>query len=297
MRRGVTTVELIVVLTVAGVLSAAIGTLLRRQQRFYSRAALAVAHRVSLRDATSILPAELRALSPAGGDVLAVSDSSLEIRATIGAGIVCGVAADALTLDVAPTGPASGTTLAAFGMTPQPGDLALVYDAGAPDDSVDDGWVSRDIVSAASTSEACVASPLVPTELAAAAGLRIRVATPLPPSVGQSTIAHVVRRVRYRLYRAGSGDWYLGYSEWDGAGYNVVQPVSGPFASYSRRSANTGLLLRYFDADGIEVPAGDDVTRITRVEVVARSVESGGLSDGSGALRDAQNVTVRVRNR
>ena len=297
-RRGFTTVELIVVVVIAGVLSAAIATLLRRQQRFYTRAARMVEHRVSLRDATSILPAELRALSPGGGDVLAASDSSLEIRATIGAGVACNVAPDGSSVTVAPVAALRGTALAAFGTSPQPGDIALVFDAGVPDDSLDDRWTVREVASTDAVESSCLA-PLDAIELAGLPALRLGfgVGSSLAASVRPGAFVHVVRRVRYRLYRAATGDWYLGYAEWDGAGYAVVQPVSGPFAAYSRSAATTGLLLRYLDANGVEVTPGADVRQITRVEVVARSVLSGGLSTDAAELRDAQDITVRVRNR
>jgi hypothetical protein len=108
---------------------------------------------------------------------------------------------------------------------------------------------------------------------------------------------HVVRRVRYRLYRGATGDWYLGYSEWDGAGYGVVQPATGPFAAYSRRATATGVLLRYFDASGAELSAPAEASRIVRVEVSARAAGAGGMSDVSAGVGDAQAVTVRLRNR
>ena len=296
-RPGMSTVELVVSLTIAGILSASIGALLRRQQRFYTRAALAVDQRVSLRDATSILPGELRALSPAGGDVLAFSDSSLDIRAAIGAAVVCAVGPDGTTVDLNPTGHAAATVMASFSTSPQPGDIALVYGAAMTDDSLDDGWLARDVVSTSARDDTCTASPLVPVDLADVSRIRLGLASSLPASVRSGSFVHVVRRVRYRLYRASTGDWYLGYSEWGGASFSVVQPVSGPFAPYSRRAVNTGLLLRYFDGDGGEVTSQTDVRRITRVEIVARSAEVGQLSDDTTAARDAQDITVGVRNR
>jgi hypothetical protein len=297
-RAGTTAVELIVVIVVAGVLSAAMGTLLRRQQRFYARAASIVEHRASLRDATAILPAELRALSPDGGDVLAFSDSSLEIRATIGAGIVCAISADRSAIDIAPARPSQPGTLSAFSMTPQRGDIALLYDPGVPDEPADDRWTAHAVDGVAAVADACETSPLVPTELASLPKLRLRfvTGTVLSPTT-TGTFVQALRRVRYRLYRSSAPDWYLGYSEWDGAAYSVSQPVSGPFAAYSRRSASTGLSLRYFDAGGIELFSVSDVSRITRVEVVARAVTAGGLSTDTEPLRDAQDVAVRLRNR
>lgn len=294
-RRGASTVELIVVLIVAGVMSSTIGTLLRRQQRFYTRATTLVEHRASLRDATAILPAELRAISPTGGDVLAFSDSSLEIRAAIGAAVICAVAADALGVDLAPTDVSSATVVSAFSTTPQPGDLALIFDSGAPNEA-DDRWVAREVAGVSSTVDACGTSPLITTEVALVPRLRLRFAgAALTPTSG--AFVHVLRRIRYRLYRASTSDWYLGYSEWGGTAFSTVQPVSGPFAAYSRRAGDSGLSLRYFAADGSEVTAGDDVSTITRVEVVARSVDAGGLSTDAASFRDAQDVTVRMRNR
>ena len=119
----------------------------------------------------------------------------------------------------------------------------------------------------------------------------------LPATIQSGAFVHVLRRVRYRLYRSSTADWYLGYSEWNGAAYSVVQPVSGPFAAYSTRVSSTGLSLRYFDADGVEVFPGADVSRVTRVEVAARAARAGGFSPEADSLRDAQDVTVRVRNR
>ena len=116
----------------------------------------------------------------------------------------------------------------------------------------------------------------------------------LPPTIGPGAFVRVLRRVRYRLYRAGTGEWYLGYTEWDGTAFGVVQPVSGPFASYSQRAGASGLALRYLDDAGAQLTLAEDAGRIARVEVVARSLPGNGLSDRSST--DSQSVTVRPRN-
>jgi hypothetical protein len=105
----------------------------------------------------------------------------------------------------------------------------------------------------------------------------------------------MLRRVRYRFYRSGTGDWFLGYSEWAGTGFSVVQPVSGPFASYSRRGAG-GLALRYFDSAGTELLDVSDAMRIARVSVVARAGTRAALSGARSAVTDSQAIGVRVRN-
>jgi hypothetical protein len=291
---GFTTVELMVALVLGGIVMAAVGTVLRRQQRFYANAAALVEQRVSLRDVTGILPGELRALAPGGGDVLAFSDSALELRATIGTAIAC---------DTVPGG--SGLALAAasgrraslswFTTAPQAGDIALVYDGGASDRADDDSWISRSVAAVASNPSVCVGSPFTPSD-AGAPPLLVRFAIGgVPPSVRPGAFVRILRRVRYRFYRAGTGDWYLGYSEWSGAGFTVVQPVSGPFAAYSSRGAS-GVALRYFDEGGVELVYPGDAARIARVGIVARGVARGTLA-GTRPVTDSQAVGIRVRNR
>ena len=298
-RRGFTTVELVVVLLIGGVVAASIGSVLRRQQRFFTNAATLVEHRVSLRDATAILPAEIRALAPAGGDIIAFSDSALEIRATIGAAIACDTVAGGDALDLAPPGASGGAPLAAYSTTPQPGDIALVFDGGLSEDSTDDAWRALTITQTAPLTTVCVGSPLIAAADAGAPRLRIRFppGTRASASIEPGAFVHILRRVRYRLYRASTSDWYLGYSEWDATAFTVVQPVSGPFAAYTRRAGASGLMLRYLDDAGAVVTAPDDAARIARVEVVARAEIGAGLSGTSRAYLDSLAVTVRVRNR
>ena len=293
-RVAFTTIELLVALVIGGMVAAGIGRVLRHQQRFYTSAALLVEQRVSLRDATGILPGELRALSPASGDVLAFSDSALEIRATIGTAIACDTVPGGGGIALAPVSGRSAP-LTSFTMAPQAGDMALVYDSGASDGASDDVWIALDVADAAASTSVCSGSPFAPTAMAAGPPIVVRFGTRVPASVRAGAFVRVLRRVRYRFYRAGTGDWYLGYSEWSASGFSVVQPVSGPFASYSPRGGS-GLALRYFDDNGAELLDPGDALRIARVSVAARGVGRGTLA-GTGAVIDSQTVGVRVRNR
>jgi len=291
---GFTTVELMVALALSGIVLAAIGAVLRRQQRFYASAASLVEQRVALRDVTGILPGELRAVSPTGGDVLAFADSALELRATIGTAIACDTVPGGGALALAA---ASGrrASLSSFTTAPQPGDVALVYAGGASDRTDDDRWISLGVADVVSSPAVCVGSPFSPPD-ASGSPLVIRFAagSRVSAAVGPGAFVRVRRRVRYRFYRAGTGDWYLGYSEWTGAGFAVVQPVSGPFAAYSSRGAS-GVSLRYFDENGAEVVDPANAARIARVRVVARGLVRGALS-AARPITDSQSVGVRVRN-
>ena len=296
-RAGFSTVELLVAFILAALVATSLGTVLRRQQRFFTNASIVVERRVSLRDATAILQSELRGIAPAAGDVITFSDSALEIWTTIGGAIACDTVPGRAGIDLSPVRTAPTVPLTGFSTSPQPGDVALVFDQGASPGDDDDRWTASEIAGAAATTNACLTSPLL-ADAADASRLRLRFSgTPLPPTVGPGAFVRILRRVRYRLYRASTSDWYLGYAEWDGTAFGVIQPVSGPFASYSRRAGASGLGLRYFDDAGAQLTIADEAPRIARVEVVARSLAGAGLSQLSSTAVDSQAVTVRPRNR
>ena len=298
--RGFTVVELLIALIVGGVVAASLVGVFRRQQRFYVDAGVLLANRVALRDATGIIPGELRSLAPPAGDVIAFSDSSLEIRATIGAAVACDTVAGGDAIHLAPgtsPGVVMSPILSAFTTAPEPGDLVLAFNAGAEDVARDDTWASLSVTDVSPGSGLCDASPFAASIPRGSASVRLRFGAGerAPPTVHPGAFVRVLRRVRYRFYRAGTGEWFLGYAEWNGASFAPVQPVSGPFASYQARGTS-GLRFRYFDAAGAVLTAGDDPSRIARVEVTARSATDRGVS-GTGAIRpDSQTVTIRVRN-
>ena len=299
-RQGFTLVELLIALIVGGTVAATVVGVFRRQQRFYVDAGALVARRVALRDATGIIPGELRSLSPASGDVIAFSDSSLDIHATIGSAVACDTLAGGEAIDLVPgsvPGAITLTTLSAFATAPEQGDLALIFDAGADNSTSDDAWSSLAIADVASGRGLCDGSPFAAAILPGSATTRLRfvLGTRVPGTVRPGAFVRVLRRVRYRFYRAGTGDWFLGYSEWNGTAFEPVQPVSGPFAPYTA-SGQSGVRFRYFDATDVALPVGADATRIARVEVAAHGAGGGGLSRSGVIRRDSQTVTTRLRN-
>jgi prepilin-type N-terminal cleavage/methylation domain-containing protein len=296
-RRAFTTVELMVVLTIGGIIAGGIFAVLRRQQRFFTNSASLVAQRMSLRDATGMLPGELRALAPARGDVVAFSDSALDIRATIGVAIVCDTLPGGDAIALAPARAGALPPLASFTTTPQSGDIAVVYDVNAPARERDATWTTLEISAVSSSVALCATSPFVDPGSSSTPRIQLRFPGGARPgdSWGPGAFVRILRRVKYRFYRASTADWYLGYAEWDGTAFGVVQPVSGPFASYSR-SGGSGLTLRYFDDQGAELLAGGDAAAIARVELTVRGAARDGLSAGMLEV-DSQFIAVRVRNR
>ena len=297
-RHGFTLVELLIVLIVGGMVATAATRLLQRQQRFYTSAGSLVMQRVSLRDATGIIPGEIRALSAADGDVIAFSDSSLEIRATIGSAIACDTASGGAALHLAPDqlSDATPAVLASFVTMPDRGDVALVYDGGA-DDPSDDRWLSATIDGVSSGVDLCAGSPFAALVRPGTGSVRLQFSAgdELAATVRPGAFVRVVRRVRYRFYRASTAEWFIGYSTWNGTTLGAVQPVSGPFAPY-RDDGRSGFALRFFDSAGARLTSEMDPRRIARIEISVRGGAKEAMSGGGSSPPDSQTVTIRLRN-
>jgi hypothetical protein len=114
----------------------------------------------------------------------------------------------------------------------------------------------------------------------------------------------VVRRVRYALYQASDGKWYLGFARYlKTNAYEELSPVSGPYDAYGTAS---GLGFKYYDVDGVEIASGADATnraRIARVDLIARArtaanVRAAGIQGGANQqYQDSLAVSVMLRNR
>ena len=69
-----TLVEIMIALVLLGIISGVIMRVIVRQQRFYQGANQIMTQRGQLRQATSVLPVDLRSLSSVGEDIRAVTD-------------------------------------------------------------------------------------------------------------------------------------------------------------------------------------------------------------------------------
>ena len=102
-RRGLTLVELLAVIVIFGIVAGSIMTLFVRQQRYYAGASEVIDVRGQVREAASLLPIDLRGTSSSGGDIMLISDSAIEFRATYGTAVVCDTNSLARTFYVLPT--------------------------------------------------------------------------------------------------------------------------------------------------------------------------------------------------
>jgi prepilin-type N-terminal cleavage/methylation domain-containing protein len=299
-KRGLSLVELLVVIALAGLVGGVAVATATRQQRFYHGAAELLHARESIRDAMEVLSTDVRGTSVTDTVRLA-ADSAIEFFATIGASVVCQIVANDIGL---PAAHPSGNSLSAFVSEPDTGDLALFHVDSA---GGSERWERRRITgfTARSLASSCPPASRLSqqSELdAGARGFAVTLAAPLGSDVKPGAVVRFVRRARYSLYRASDGDWYLGYRRCNALGplsCGVVQPVSGPYRGYSRDPRATGLLFEYFDGAGQALDVAASPLALARVDVTARSGNRYQLPVGVPFARiaDSATVSIAIRNR
>ena len=277
-RAGVTLVELLVALSLAGiVLAVAAGSLLRQQRGVRWIDGLTGAELQS-RAVLRLVADELEALDAGAGDIAAAqaSDSSLELRAVVAASLTCDSAG---TVTLVPETQAS-PPLGGAARAPAVGDSAWFYR-----DSL--GWHGHTVTSVSRTTTACA----VPSS---ASGPAFALSLDRPANVPGATPVRVTRWERWVVYRAGDGRWHLGIRDWSASASRFLgaQPVAGPFLRRTPDGRRTG--FRYFDASEAElVPDGTNERAIARVRITTLSAVPS--TTGDGVRRDSAEAVLSRR--
>ena len=136
--RGFTLVEVLVVMVLLGVVVGGLVRVLAGQQRFYRSAGELMDSRSQVRQASFILPAELRSASVAGRDFLAASETMIDFRSTIMSSVVCVATPNSITMP--PAVLSSGATLTAMRYSPAINDIVALYNDGPTTRANDDSW-------------------------------------------------------------------------------------------------------------------------------------------------------------
>jgi prepilin-type N-terminal cleavage/methylation domain-containing protein len=296
LRSGFTLAELVISLAVAGVVLALLGAISVREQRVFSDLADRAALDGQLRDAAAILPVDLRALSPAAGDVRDARDTAIELRATIANGVVCDTASGSFVLPppVADGGALYATSLGAV----SPGDTLWLLVSG---DSTTD-WRPVGVASASSApaGQCAAGGPrLTPAVLALPRG-RLTLSGSVPAGAMGSPF-RVTRAIRYSVYRASDGAWYLGERDWNSVllRFNTIQPVAGPLLAASAG----GVRFTYRDSTGATLATPVTNTAAIRlIDIVLRGQTRSatrilGSAAGAGPRRDSAHLVIAPRNR
>jgi hypothetical protein len=281
-----------VVLALIGLLGAAIGVTLLRQQRFYRGTAELLHAREGVRDAMELLSTDIRGMSVAD-TVRMLADSAIEFFANIGSSVVCQTP-DAMSAGLPGSSRARGNVLTSFLTHPDTGDIAVFHrDSIGPTE-----WERHRIIrfAARPLAAACAGSDATGT------GFLVELSTPLSAHVKAGAPVRFVRRGRYSLYRASDGRWYLGYRRCNAVGASTcgaIQPLSGPYREYSSDARHTGLLLEYFDGSGNRLTQASSPLAIARVDISARAESRHRIIVGNrvSAPADSATVAIAIRNR
>lgn len=279
-RRGFTLPELLVALTLLGLLGAAVVGLMRGTQDAYRAQAQQIDVRQNLRIAAAFLPMELRELDAADGDLVAMGAAALTIRAQRQLAVLCRPPQD---------GSAPGSLVLTLRDAPFAGwrdfnpavDSVLVFSDGDTATPDDDGWAAGSIGSfAPDTCPDGRPGRRVTASLRAAPGRT-------PGSWGIMAGAPVLgfETLGYRLYRSSEdGRWYVGLQS-----ASDLQPVLGPVTS-------DGLAFTYLDTSGVVTTQS---TRVAMIEVRVRARTLAAIRDGRGRLVqpvDSVVTLVSLRN-
>jgi prepilin-type N-terminal cleavage/methylation domain-containing protein len=297
-REGFTLLEVLFVLVLFGIVGAATMQVIVRQQRYYASANEMMAMRTNLRDAASVLPADLRGISSSGGDIVAMSDSAIDFRQPTGQAIVCSIGAGRTTLVIPPPVLASRSAVTSWLAAPLSGDQAFVYAEGATSMIADDTWQLVTLAAAPIAGVCPTTSGYTSTATEQAAALTLTVAPALQADVAVGSIIRFTHRAKYKLFQpTAGGAWYLGYLDCPGGVCGTLQAVAGPYMPYSAVTSSTGLRFVYRDSTGAitNTPAN-----VARIDITARAQTQNPIRVPGRPLAnygDSIVVTIALRNR
>ena len=294
-RRGFTLIELMIALVLLGLVSAAVYKVLVNNQRVYLAQTQTIDLQQNIRAAAAILPADLREIDAADGDIAAMGPDSIQMRAMRQLAFVCppnplmGGGIGQLTLNLRAT-PMYGNR-----QTFQRNDSLLIYWEGNPTTRTDDKWLVAQVKTVAAgpfCSDSGPAGPLtVPTQ-----GFQLTfqpqwIIDPTLNVAGAITSGAPVRGfdvVTYRVYQSADGNSYLGQRNL--SQNSAIQPVVGPLTG-----AN-GVTFSYYDSVGAVTPLPAQVAQI-QIVLRARTTSPIRGADGVQAYKVDSVVTrVALRN-
>jgi prepilin-type N-terminal cleavage/methylation domain-containing protein len=244
--RGFTLIEMMVSLTVGGIVMAAVVGLLTTQTRTYMQERAMADASESLRGAGALLSWELRHASMAGDTLSSIAATTVTLRSVQGVGIVC-----------------AKNAAGAYGIWKNGGDiLATADDSALVFKTLTQKWkklkISQVGTPVAMGLLACAWAGGRPPDLV----VRLVAGAPSDTSgilVGSSFRAF--RRVQYSEYQE-TGRWWLGRKVGAGAWEKVTGPLLAP--------ASNGLGFTYYDSAGVTTA----VARNVRVVGIALRAEA-----------------------
>jgi prepilin-type N-terminal cleavage/methylation domain-containing protein len=288
-RAGFTLVELIIAITISGLVMGSVYQILASNQRFYQVQNQILDVQQNIRAVAQILPGELRGLDPDGGDIIALSDTAITIKAMRGLSVLCATptAADVTAKQIT----IRNSLTSGYRAMDATRDSVLIFREGNPQLSSDDRWIHAPIAASSSVNcaDGSAGTRLTLTGMANGDSLGVK------SSVGdQGVLSGAPLRtfevVNYRLYDDGTGAWWLGMRTYASGAWSATSPIAGPL------QANNGLAFEYRDANQ-NLTATTTAVRQIRITVRGRSAQPIAIPGRvAGYFQDSIVARVAVRN-
>ncbi len=296
-RRGFSLIEIMVALVLLGIVATGIMTVVMRQQQFYRSATDVIDTRQQIRQAAAVVPVDVRGVSSVGGDILAMSDSALDVRGNIGSAIVCSHTTNSITIP--PLNLAKNRYFTTFLTRPKVHDVIIIFDDKTAGNQ-DDDWTVNTISAIDSTLVGCTS--FTDAVLDATKYRYIYTfSSPLSGTIIDGAPLRMAREVKYSLYKSATdGLWWMGYRECRGdqTSCDAVQPVSGPYKPYvANDTVNSGVSFVYRDSTGAVTATP---TKVARVEMFIHGQTQSAVALGGGkaaVYSDYMKVTIALRDR
>jgi prepilin-type N-terminal cleavage/methylation domain-containing protein len=273
-RLGFTLIELLVAMVIFGLIAGGIVQLIIVSGRAASDQGQRIDMQQNIRAANAILPAEIRALDAADGDIRAMGANSLSIRANRQLGIIC-------------TAPVTGAALAGLIIVLRSplyssqrafvvGDSAWVWYEGNAAIRTDDGWLPA-LVTA-------VGAQNCPD---GTAGIKLTVTLAIvAPKLNQASVIPVgapvwgFETVTYATGQAADGRYYLNLTNSNG-----TQPLIGPLPD-----AN-GVAFTYYDVNGAVTGV---TTAVRQVGLAVREQSANRIRKGTSTNYAVDSLLTRI---
>jgi prepilin-type N-terminal cleavage/methylation domain-containing protein len=275
--RGFTLIELMISLIVATVVMGASYRLLTGNQRFYRAQSQITDVQSNLRAGALVLTGELRELSSAEGDIIALAADQIEMQAARGFGVTCkapNVGAGEIVL--------KNAYLFAYRPVDASRSGIFLWRDGDSLRATDDRWLTATVTAVGS--ENCSDG---------SAGTRLTLSvtggSSQLDSVFMGAPVRIWEQVKYELYSESGASW-LGVSTLEGGAWTARSPVIGPLRD------SDGLQMVYFDANGNATTTPADV-RSVQVTLRGRSMQDINVPGRQpGRYQDSLSVQVTLRN-
>ena len=306
-RSGMTLLELMISIVLIGLMGGLIVGFLLKQQRFYAGANEILLTRTQVRQGASMLPNDLRSVSAPGGDIYAMTDTSIEFRSTFGSSYLCSSDKGHAQIALPPLTLAKKSQLTVWSTMPVVNDSLALYVDSTSTMVRDDAWSLHKITAVSlvisNATPGCLSSTLMmqSTDVNSSNPSYAYTITPTQSgTVSASAAVRFFKKVHYSFYKASDNQWYLGYYDCRTSRVpvcNAIQPIAGPFRPYnSTQPERSGLRFAYYDTTGAVTANRLAVSRVSIV-LQGESVKDISLAGATPVtFRDSLRIEVGLRN-